>query len=85
MLAAECKALMANLVEPKFKPKDLSMIPLVAKFPSVFRDELLWLPPKQAVEFAIDVAPGTRPIFKAPYLVAPAELKNLKSQLEELS
>lgn len=33
------------------------------------------------VEFSIDLVP---PIYKAPYLMAPAELKELKDPLEEL-
>ena len=36
------------------------------------------------MEFTIDVAPGTTPISKAPYRMAPLELKELKIQLQEL-
>ena len=36
------------------------------------------------MEFEIDLAPGTTPISKAPYRMAPTELKELKTQLEEL-
>ena len=79
-----CKVFSATLEEPESKPKELSMIPVVAEFPDVFPGELPGLPPKRAVEFVIDLAPGVSPISKAPYRMAPAELKELKSQLEEL-
>ena len=84
LLGEGCKAFVASIVESEPKSKDLSMIPVVSKFPDVFPDELPGLPPKRAVEFAIDLAPGTAPISKAPYRMAPAELKELKAQLEEL-
>lgn len=36
------------------------------------------------IEFTIEVAPGTQPVSKAPYRMAPVELKELKIQLQEL-
>ena len=36
------------------------------------------------MEFTIDLAPETTPISKAPYRMAPMELKELKIQLQEL-
>lgn len=42
------------------------------------------LPPNQELEFSIDLLPGTAPISKAPYQVAPIELKELKIQLQKL-
>ncbi|KAL4032817.1 hypothetical protein IC575_005899 [Cucumis melo] len=48
-------------------------------FPRNFR-----LPPHREVEFAIELEPGTVPISRAPYRMAPAELKELKVQLQEL-
>ena len=35
-------------------------------------------------EFVIDLLPGTEPISKAPYRMAPAELQELKIQLKEM-
>ncbi|KAA0042480.1 pol protein [Cucumis melo var. makuwa] len=42
------------------------------------------LPPHREVEFAIELEPGTIAISRAPYRMAPAELKELKVQLQEL-
>ena len=43
------------------------------------------MPPVREVKFGIDLIPGTAPISIAPYRMAPAELKELKSQLQELT
>ena len=36
------------------------------------------------MDLAIEIVPGTVPVFRAPYKMAPAELKELKVQLQEL-
>ncbi|GJT57107.1 putative reverse transcriptase domain-containing protein [Tanacetum coccineum] len=41
-------------------------------------------PPERKVEFTIELIPGAQPISKAPYRMAPVELKELKDQLQEL-
>nr|GFB80995.1 putative reverse transcriptase domain-containing protein [Tanacetum cinerariifolium] len=41
-------------------------------------------PPRQ-VEFCIDLLPGATPVARAPYRLAPSELKELAEQLKELS
>nr|GFB24202.1 hypothetical protein [Tanacetum cinerariifolium] len=58
--------------------------PIVSEFPDVFPDELPRIPPVREVEFNIELIPGTEPISKAPYRMAPIELKELKDQLQEL-
>ena len=50
----------------------------------VFPEELPGLPPERELEFSIDLLPGTAPISKAPYRMAPAELQELKIQLKEM-
>nr|GEW06335.1 putative reverse transcriptase domain-containing protein [Tanacetum cinerariifolium] len=37
------------------------------------------------VEFQIDLIPGAPPVARAPYLLAPSEMKELSNQLHELS
>ncbi|RVW79425.1 hypothetical protein CK203_056099 [Vitis vinifera] len=59
----------------------LEDIPIVRDYRDVFPKDLLGLPPKREVEFTIDVTPKTTPISKAPYRMAPLELKELKIQL----
>ena len=55
---------------------------VVCDFADVFPDELPGLPPSREIEFAIDLIPGFEPASKAPYRMAPAELKELKMQLQ---
>ena len=47
-------------------------------------EEIPGLPPIYDIEFTIDLEPGTAPISKVPYRMAPLEMKELKKQLEEL-
>ncbi|RVW81021.1 Transposon Tf2-12 polyprotein [Vitis vinifera] len=54
------------------------------EYPDVFPEDLPGLPPEREVEFTIDLVPGTGPMSKAPYRMAPVELKELKVQLQEL-
>ena len=42
------------------------------------------LPPPRSDPFTITLEPGAAPIAKAPYRMAPAELAELKKQLEDL-
>jgi hypothetical protein len=57
---------------------------VVCQYADVFHDELLGMPPDQDIEFAIELQPGTAPISKRPYRMPPAELAELKKQLQEL-
>ena len=59
-------------------------VPIACEFPDVFPEELPGLPPDREIEFCIDVVPGTAPISLPPYRMAPAELKELKEQLQDL-
>nr|GEV91807.1 putative reverse transcriptase domain, aspartic peptidase domain protein [Tanacetum cinerariifolium] len=58
--------------------------PIVSEFPDVLPDELPGIPPVREVEFNIELILGAEPISKAPYRMAPIELKELKDQLQEL-
>ncbi|KAA3477745.1 reverse transcriptase [Gossypium australe] len=49
------------------------------------KGELPGLPPICEVEFGIDLLPGTTPISIAPFRIAPTKLKEVKSQLQELT
>ncbi|GKF89353.1 putative reverse transcriptase domain-containing protein, partial [Tanacetum coccineum] len=43
------------------------------------------LPSTRQVEFQIDLVPGTAPVARAPYRLAPSKMKELSEQLQELS
>ena len=62
----------------------LEDIPIVKEFPDVFLDDISGLPPDRAIEFVIELIPGTESISIPPYRMPPTNLKELKAQLEEL-
>ncbi|GJR81681.1 putative reverse transcriptase domain-containing protein [Tanacetum coccineum] len=64
--------------------KQLQDVPVICNFPEVFLDDLPGLPPPRQVEFRIELVPGVLPIARAPYRLAPSELKELSDQLKEL-
>ena len=57
-------------------------IPVVRDFEDVFPEELPGIPPARAVEFVIDLKPGTTPIAKRPYKMPPHELLELKEEID---
>ncbi|GJX96719.1 putative reverse transcriptase domain-containing protein [Tanacetum coccineum] len=71
--------------EDKLGEKRLEDVPIVRDFPEVFPKELPGLPPTRQVEFQIDLMPGVAPVARAPYRLAPSEMKELSEQLQELS
>ncbi|XP_052159447.1 uncharacterized protein LOC127776933 [Oryza glaberrima] len=60
--------------------KKLEDIPIVQEYPEVFPEDLTTMPPKREIEFRIDLAPGTAPIYKRPYRIAANELAEVKKQ-----
>ncbi|KAJ0777140.1 putative DNA/RNA polymerase superfamily [Helianthus annuus] len=77
-------AFLAHIVEQKGKGKSVSDIPVVCDFPDFFPEDLPGLPPPRSVDFRIDLIPGSTPVAKAPYRLAPSEMQELSSQLQEL-
>ncbi|GJU29104.1 putative reverse transcriptase domain-containing protein [Tanacetum coccineum] len=71
--------------EDKSEKKRLEDVPIVQDFPEVFPEDLPGLPPTRQVEFQIDLVPGAAPVARAPYRLAPSEMKELSEQLKELS
>ncbi|GJW45578.1 hypothetical protein Tco_0077224 [Tanacetum coccineum] len=71
--------------EDKSGEKRLEDVPIVREFPEVFLEDLPGLPPARQVEFQIDLVPGAAPVARAPYRLAPAEMQELSTQLQELS
>ncbi|KAA3480639.1 Gag-Pol polyprotein [Gossypium australe] len=75
----------AYVIDSKVSEKKVQSVLVVCEFSDVFPEELSGLPPIREIEFGIDLLPGTIPISIAPYRMAPTELKELKSQLQELT
>ncbi|GJZ22381.1 putative reverse transcriptase domain-containing protein [Tanacetum coccineum] len=75
----------AKKEEDKSEGKKLKDVPIVRDFPEVFPEDLLGLPPVRLVAFQIDLIPGAAPVARAPYRLAPSEMKELSEQLQELS
>ncbi|KAK4380950.1 RNA-directed DNA polymerase [Sesamum angolense] len=79
---------LAALIE--IKPDVVQEVPdkvveLLQEFKDVFRPELpKKLPPRQAIDLAIELELGARPPTQAPYRMAPAELAELRKQLDGL-
>ncbi|KAA3465831.1 DNA/RNA polymerases superfamily protein [Gossypium australe] len=74
-----CDTYLAYVLDTKVSEKK------ICEYPDVFPEELPGLPPIREVEFAIELVPGTSPISIALYRMAPTGLKELKSQLQELT
>ncbi|MFS7997762.1 putative nucleotidyltransferase, Ribonuclease H [Helianthus anomalus] len=77
-------AFLAHVVEQKGKGKNINDVPVVCDFPDVFPEDLPSLPPPRSVDFRIDLVPGATPVARAPYRLAPSEMQELSSQLQEL-
>ncbi|GJX39844.1 hypothetical protein Tco_0253147 [Tanacetum coccineum] len=71
----------AKKKEDKSEGKQIKDVPIVQDFPEVFPEDLPCLPPARLVEFQIDLIPGAAPVARAPYRLAPSEMKELSEQL----
>lgn len=79
-----CQGFIAYVINTQTKSVKLEVIPVVSDFLEVFPEQLPGIPPDREIEFEIDLIPGTTPISKTPYMIAPRELRELKVQLQEL-
>ncbi|GJR51426.1 putative reverse transcriptase domain-containing protein [Tanacetum coccineum] len=88
-MAKGCQVFLAQISakkeEDKSERKQIEDVPIVRDFPEVFPEDLPGLPPARPVEFQIDLIPGAAPVARAPYRLAPSEMKELSEQLQELS
>nr|GEZ52208.1 putative reverse transcriptase domain-containing protein [Tanacetum cinerariifolium] len=82
---SKCKFWLSKEVEDRSKEKQLKDVPIVRDFPEVFLEDLSDLPPIRPVEFQIDLVPDAALVARAPYRLAPSEMKELAEQLKELS
>nr|GFD35894.1 putative reverse transcriptase domain-containing protein [Tanacetum cinerariifolium] len=84
LLSHSCEGFLATIHDITSEVPSIHEQPIVSEFPYVFPDELPGIPPVREVEFNIELISGSEPISKAPYCMAPIELKELKDQLQEL-
>ncbi|GJT37886.1 putative reverse transcriptase domain-containing protein [Tanacetum coccineum] len=88
-LSKGCDVFLAHITMKEAKDKSegkrLEDVPIVRDFPEVFPEDLPGIPPARQVEFQIDLVPGAAPVARAPYRLAPSEMKELAEQLQELS
>nr|XP_017239592.1 PREDICTED: uncharacterized protein LOC108212378 [Daucus carota subsp. sativus] len=84
LLRKGCEAYLAHVIDTKKEAPRLEEVPIVNEFSEVFPEELPGLPPDREIEFSIELIPGAEPVSKAPYRMAPVEMKELAKQLQEL-
>ena len=75
---------LAHVVDTRKEVLKLDDIPIMREYPDFFPKDLPRILVDREIEFSIDVLPRISPISKAPYRMAPTELKKLKEQLQEL-
>nr|GEW31101.1 hypothetical protein [Tanacetum cinerariifolium] len=83
-LSHSCQAFMAHVIDTSFEKKSETDVLIVNEFLDVFPQDLSGIPSERQVEFRIDLIPGATPIAKTSYRLAPSEMKELMSQLQEL-
>nr|GEY32701.1 hypothetical protein [Tanacetum cinerariifolium] len=65
----------AQVIEKEPIERCLEDVPVIYKFPNVFPEDFPGLPPPRQVEFEIELVPGAAPVARAPYRLAPSEMK----------
>jgi len=84
LLCQECIGYWCYTIDNQAKEVKAGNILVVCEFEDVFPEELPGLPSQMEIDFEIKLIPRAQPISKAPYCMAPTELKELKIQLDEL-
>ena len=78
-LGKGCPGYLAYVIDAKKEKLDVKDVSIVCEYPEVFPEDLTGLPPDRQVEFKIDLVPGAAPIARAPYRLAPVEMKEMMS------
>ena len=79
-----CETFLALILDCKRGQVDVEKIPVVREYLDVFPEELPGITLEMEVDLSIEIVLGTTLMSRAPYRMAPMELKELKSQLQEL-
>ena len=82
------KGLLCHPVSVNYLDHDVASIDsilVVNEFPDVFTNNFLGVPPAREIDFGINLELKTKQISITSYRTAPAELKQLKLQLKDLT
>ncbi|KAI3747026.1 hypothetical protein L6452_09468 [Arctium lappa] len=83
-LAKGYPSYLAYVVDAKKEKKSVEDVEVVQDYPDVFPEGLPGLLPERQVEFQIGLTPGAALIARAPYRLAPTEMKEMMTQIQEL-
>ena len=83
LLHKGCKMYFAHVIDTLTLKVTLDSVSVVQEFSNVFPEHLSSLPPNRELEFGIDLLPGSTLISISSYRMAPIELKELKTQLQD--
>ncbi|KAH0784257.1 hypothetical protein KY290_003855 [Solanum tuberosum] len=84
MISKGCTYHTFRVMDIESETPSLDSVPVVSEFLEVFPGDFLGIPPEREIDFGIEFLPYTQPISIPPYRMAPAELKELKEQLNDL-
>ncbi|WMV18340.1 hypothetical protein MTR67_011725 [Solanum verrucosum] len=84
LIEQACLAYLADIRDAEIEAPSIESILVVSEFREVFPNDLPSMPPDRDIYFCIDLEPSTCPISISPYRMAPAELRKLKAQIQEL-
>ncbi|WMV57246.1 hypothetical protein MTR67_050631, partial [Solanum verrucosum] len=79
-----CLAYLAHIRDVEVESPSIESIHVMSEFREVFPNDLSGMPPDRDIDFCIDLELGTRPISIPLYRMAPAELREVKAQIQEL-
>ncbi|GJZ52772.1 putative reverse transcriptase domain-containing protein [Tanacetum coccineum] len=75
----------AKKTDDKSKDKRLEDVPIIRDFPEVFPEYFPGLLPTRQVKFQINLFPSDAPVTRSTYRLAPSEMQEISTQLQELS
>ena len=79
---SELSGLLASFESSECVETQIVLPRVDCEYSEVFPEDLIGLTPHREIEFSIDLVPGPAPISMAPYRFAPAEIVELKIQLQ---
>ncbi|XP_022032372.1 uncharacterized protein LOC110933459 [Helianthus annuus] len=78
------KAFLTYVIDTNQDTPNIEEVEVVKEFLDVFSEDLPGLPPERDVDFKIELYPDAKPVAKAPYRLAPTEMRELMVQIQEL-